>query len=192
MIERAGTPAWRAVVIEDHAEFASAVRDLVEADGSVAVEAVCHTLALGTDLVRRLRPELVLTDFRLPDGDAVEQFSVWHDASPGSRIVVTSAWTDDRSVRRARDGGAAAYVDKTSDLLELPTLIGRIMTGDEWVSPSWPPRPARADDRSTERGRPRAPAWMPRTWCSAVSSRTGRPARSLAARGSPSTRCATR
>lgn len=129
--------AWRAVVIEDHPDFAVAVRDLVEADGTVVVEAVCHTLALGTDLVRRLRPELVLTDFRLPDGDAVEQFAHWHDSSPGSRIVVTSAWTDDRSVRRAREGGAVAYVDKTTDLLELPSLIAEVMAGAAWVCSAW-------------------------------------------------------
>lgn len=153
MSERAGAPAWRAVVIEDHPDFASAVRELVEADGSVAVEAVCHTLALGTDLVRRLRPELVLTDFRLPDGDAVEQFSIWRDASPTSRIIVTSAWTDDRSVRRARDGGAVAYVDKTSDLLELPMLIGRIMNGAEPPAPAWPAEHASRTDARAERPR---------------------------------------
>ena len=149
MNERVGAPAWRAVVIEDHADFASAVRELVEADGSVAVEAVCHTLALGTDLVRRLRPELVLTDFRLPDGDAVEQFSLWREASPGSQIIVTSAWTDDRSVRRARDGGAVAYVDKTTDLFELPALIGQIMSGAERSSRPWPSTAPRRGARST-------------------------------------------
>ena len=135
--ERSTARAWRAVVIEDHPDFASAVRELVEADGTTVVEAVCHTLALGTDLVRRLRPELILTDFRLPDGDAVEHFPVWHDASPESRILVTSAWTDDRSVRRAREGGAAAYIDKTTDLLELPSLIADVMRGVGWACSAW-------------------------------------------------------
>jgi len=141
--------ATRVVVVEDQPDIASALRELVESDGSAVVVAVCHTLAIGSEMVERFRPDVVLTDFRLPDGDAVDQFAVWRHVAPETRILVASAWTDDRSLRRAMAAGASGYVEKGHELMELSAVIGRVMTGDS----VWPERSNARPHHTSVRGR---------------------------------------
>jgi DNA-binding NarL/FixJ family response regulator len=136
-----GAGVTRVVVVEDQPDIASALRELVEADGTAVVVAVCHTLAIGSEMVQRFRPDVVLTDFRLPDGDAVEQFAAWRVFAPATRIVVASAWTDDRSLRRAMAAGASGYVEKGQQLMELSGVIARVMAGETVWSASPPARP---------------------------------------------------
>lgn len=130
-------PPIRVVVVEDQPDIAAALRELVESDGSAVVVAVCHTLEIGSEMVQQFLPDVVLTDFRLPDGDAVEQFARWHDAVPTTKILVASAWTDDRSLRRAMAAGASAYIEKGHHLMDLSTVIARVMAGEQ----VWPQAP---------------------------------------------------
>jgi DNA-binding NarL/FixJ family response regulator len=128
----------RVVVVEDQPDIASALRELVESDGTAIVVAVCHTLAIGSEMVQRFRPDVVLTDFRLPDGDAVEQFAAWRLVAPEARILVASAWTDDRSLRRAMAAGASGYVEKGQQLMNLSSVIAQVMAGETVWSASPP------------------------------------------------------
>ena len=150
----------RVVVVEDQPDIASALRELVESDGTAVVVAVCHTLAIGSEMVQRFRPDVVLTDFRLPDGDAVEQFASWRVVAPATRILVASAWTDDRSLRRAMNAGASGYVEKGQQLMELSTVIARVMAGEHVWSASPPTGPPTGAVPAVP---PAAPAAAPRS-----------------------------
>lgn len=119
----------RAIVIEDQPDLAAALRETIEFSGDVEVVAVCHTLGVTAEVIAHLRPDVVVTDFRLPDGDAVDEFHEWRSASPGSRILVVSAWTDERSIRRARDAGAQGYLEKGPELDVLPDVIATVAGG---------------------------------------------------------------
>lgn len=124
----------RAIIIEDQPDLAAALRETVEFDGAVDVIAVCHTLGMGAEVIGRLRPDIVVTDFRLPDGDAVDEFPRWRAVAPNCRILVVSAWTDERSIRRARDAGAQGYLEKGPDLDVLPEAIESIAAGgSRWL-----------------------------------------------------------
>jgi two-component system response regulator DesR len=119
----------RAIVIEDQPDLAAALRETIEFSGDVEVVAVCHTLGVTAEVIAHLRPDVVVTDFRLPDGDAVDEFHKWRAASLGSRILVVSAWTDERSIRRARDAGAQGYLEKGPELDVLPDVIAAVAGG---------------------------------------------------------------
>jgi two-component system, NarL family, response regulator DevR len=119
----------RAVIIEDQPDLADALRETVEFGGATDVVAVCHTLGVSADVIARLQPDIVVTDFRLPDGDAVDQFARWRSSVPECRILVVSAWSDERSIRRAREAGAQGYLEKGPELEVLPEAIASIAAG---------------------------------------------------------------
>lgn len=124
----------RAVIIEDQPDLAAALRETVEFSGETDVVAVCHTLGVSADVIARLQPDIVVTDFRLPDGDAVDEFGRWRASSPHCRILVVSAWTDERSIRRARDAGANGYLEKGPELDVLSDVIVAVVTGgSRWL-----------------------------------------------------------
>ena len=76
------------LIVDDHADFLSAARALLQAEGfEVVGEASSGLEALGVD--DRLRPEVVLLDVRLPDldGIAVAERLASLDESPAVVLV---------------------------------------------------------------------------------------------------------
>jgi DNA-binding NarL/FixJ family response regulator len=92
------------VVVDDHAAFRAAARDLLEADGFIVVgEAADGSAALA--LVEELEPDIVLLDIRLPDADGFE-VAKWIATrrDPPDVVLVSSR---DASVYGHRLAGAA-------------------------------------------------------------------------------------
>lgn len=64
------------------------------------------------DLVRRLRPDLVLMDGRLPDVDGFAATALLRGEQPDLPIIVLSLYDDAASRERAYEAGASAFVSK--------------------------------------------------------------------------------
>lgn len=75
------------VIVDDHPEFRAAARALLEAEGfDVIGEAgdAAEAVAVAT----QLRPQIVLLDIQLPDGDG---FAVAEELGAGPQVVLTSS-----------------------------------------------------------------------------------------------------
>jgi DNA-binding NarL/FixJ family response regulator len=100
------------LVVDDHAVFREAARELIEATPGFAVleEAASGSRALV--LAERLDPDLVLVDVWMPDMDGLATASLLHEAHPGSVVILVSAgdWAD--LPREAASCGAAETVRK--------------------------------------------------------------------------------
>ena len=66
-----------------------------------------------------LRPDVVLMDVRLPDGDGVDAATAVVAEDPDVRVVVLSAFIDASLMRRASLAGATALLAKDGDLDDL-------------------------------------------------------------------------
>jgi DNA-binding NarL/FixJ family response regulator len=100
------------LVVDDHAVFRSAARAELEA-GGLEVVGELDRARPAVDAARALRPDVVLVDIRLPDGDGVALAERIMLAVPDSAVVLTSSMNDDDARERltAADS-AAAYVHK--------------------------------------------------------------------------------
>lgn len=109
-------PRARVVVIEDEADIRRFVRVALESEGHEVTEAT--TLARGLIEAGVRRPDLVVLDLGLPDGDGVDfvrQFRSW-SSSP---ILVLSARSSEDDKVRALDAGADDYLVKPFGSAEL-------------------------------------------------------------------------
>ena len=112
------------LVVDDHAEFRTSARALLEADGFEVVGEAAGGLA-ALEAVERIRPQVVLLDVQLPDLDG---FAVAERLAAGSAppAVVLISGRDARTFG-ARLGSAAArgFIPK-SDLsgAALARLLG--------------------------------------------------------------------
>jgi len=113
----------RILVIEDDAGIRNVVRVLLETHGYRIVEA--GTAARAEIEARAHKPDLLLVDLGLPDGDGlnvIRRVRSW-SAVP---IVVLSARTQEEQKIAALDAGADDYVTKP---FSAPELLARVRAG---------------------------------------------------------------
>jgi len=110
------TPTPIALVLEDEREIRQFVRVSLESEGWQVFEAA--TVKQGLVEAGTRRPDLVIADLGLPDGDGIEfirEVRNWSSVP----IIVLSARTDERDKVLALDAGADDYITKPFGTAEL-------------------------------------------------------------------------
>ncbi len=130
----------KVLIIEDHAMIAHGLRAAMEPFEDIDVVAVGSTLLEGEQLARGHDPDVVVLDFRLPDGEAPEGIRRLAKARPKARVLVVTAASDYRSVVRALEEGAAGYLLKDQPIDDLVAGIRGVAAGETVVAPTLLPR----------------------------------------------------
>jgi DNA-binding NarL/FixJ family response regulator len=121
------------VVVDDHELFRAGVRaelaELVDVAGDAA------TVAGAVDVIREVRPDVVLLDVHMPDGGGVEVIHRVAGDVPGTRFLALSVSDAAEDVIAVIRAGARGYVTKTISATELADAIRRVHEGDAVFSP---------------------------------------------------------
>ena len=129
----------KCLVVDDH----SVVRQgLALLFGDIDDLELVGTAANGEEAleaVKRLQPELVLMDVRLPGIDGVSAVKRIHDTAPSVQILIFSAYGDKRLLSDAIAAGARGYVMKGSPPEDLLRAIRTVAGGKAFVDPSLSP-----------------------------------------------------
>jgi CheY-like chemotaxis protein len=104
---------WTVLLVDDHAAFRAAARELLESAGCVVVgEAVDGGSAV--QMAHRLRPDALLLDVQLPDMDGFEVAAeLGRQLAPCPLIVLTSTRSASSYRRRLAASDVAGFLAKT-------------------------------------------------------------------------------
>ena len=91
-------------------------------------------------LVHRHEPTLMLLDTSMPTMDGIEALPAILALSPGTRVVMFTGFEEDGLATRARELGAADFIEKSMPLEELPARLLRTL---DRTLPESSPRPHR-------------------------------------------------
>jgi RNA polymerase sigma factor (sigma-70 family) len=95
------------------------------ADGAAAVEAV-----------RRLRPDVVLMDIRMPGQDGLSATEALRSQADGPAIVVLTTFDTDEHILRALRAGANGFLLKDTPPREILDAVRRVAAGESILSPT--------------------------------------------------------
>jgi CheY-like chemotaxis protein len=113
------------LLVDDDADFRRLARHMLRGDGLVVV-GEAETVAAALAVARELRPEAVLVDIGLPDGNGFELARQLSDLPWRPRIVLTSTDPDVATAEELQRSGAHAFVAK-DDLPDAP--LKRLLEG---------------------------------------------------------------
>jgi DNA-binding NarL/FixJ family response regulator len=118
----------RVLLVEDHDMVAEAIGLALERAADVTVVARVRSVAAAVAETRRSRPDLVLLDRRLPDGDGIEAIGELTAAGPARVLVLTGDATAAVATRVAEAGGAGLVL-KSSGLDDLVGAVRQVAAG---------------------------------------------------------------
>ena len=123
------------LLAEDHLIVREGLRKLLEMepDFKVVGEAVSGRQAV--DMVRKLRPAVVIMDIAMPLLNGLEAMRQIHLEFPETRILILSAHGDDAYVERAMAMGASGFLIKQSSIHVLKNAIREANKGNVYYSP---------------------------------------------------------
>src|ERR1700692_646577 len=101
----------RVLLVDDHQLLTGALSRLLENEPDISVVGVAGSVAQAK-LMSRDRLDVVLMDYRLPDGTGAEATRAIKARWPAARIVMGTALTDDETVLESIQAGADGYLTK--------------------------------------------------------------------------------
>jgi DNA-binding NarL/FixJ family response regulator len=125
----------RIVVIDDHRMVADALAQTLDAVAVMEVAGTAPTLAEGLRLVEHVRPDVVIMDVVLPDGDGAVDTAKVLQRCPAAKVLVLSAQTGIDVVARAMEAGAVAFISKSTPLADLAEAVRRVQAGEVLFGP---------------------------------------------------------
>jgi two-component system response regulator NreC len=138
-------PDLRLVLVDDHAVVRAGLRMLLESEGGMEVVDEASTLADAVFKMRRHKPDVLLLDIRLPDGDGVASLERLMSEAPGCRVLILSMEDDPHHVRQAFEKGASGYLLKEAAEADLITAVREVARGGRYLHPELGARVMQAD-----------------------------------------------
>jgi DNA-binding NarL/FixJ family response regulator len=105
---------------------------MLEASG-ISVEAEVASGEEAVQRARELSPDVVLMDVRMPDMDGLAATAAIKRESPGTGVVILSAYANEDYVRRALEAGAVGYVLKDKPDEHVVTALRMAMNGESVI-----------------------------------------------------------
>jgi DNA-binding NarL/FixJ family response regulator len=110
-------------------------RMILEAEQGLTVAGEAGDGAEAVELARRVRPDVVLMDIRMPGTDGIEATRRITAAEPGVRVLVLTTFDLDEYAFGALRAGASGFLLKDVRPHELVAAVRTVASGDAVVSP---------------------------------------------------------
>jgi DNA-binding NarL/FixJ family response regulator len=120
----------RLVIADDHPLFRSAIRQMLREWPDLVVVGEAADGGEAVKLCRRLQPELVLMDLRMPQMDGVEATRELKRELPAIIVLVLTALEEPDYLLEALKAGASGYLLKQGSPEQIVGAIRRVLDGE--------------------------------------------------------------
>jgi two-component system, NarL family, response regulator LiaR len=127
---RAARGPSRIIIADDHPLFRSAIGHTLEVHPDLEVVAEAADGKQAVELCRRLEPDLVLMDLRMPHMDGVAATHAIKKELPKTLVLILTAIDESRGLSDSLEAGAAGYVLKDAPAARITDAVRRVLAGD--------------------------------------------------------------
>jgi len=111
------------VIADDQTLFREGIKDLLENEKNIAVVGEAADGHEALRLVKKLKPNMILLDIKLPHMDGIEATRQIHKDCPTTNVLILSSYEDEAHVMKAIQAGANGYLSKMLPAAELVNAL---------------------------------------------------------------------
>jgi DNA-binding NarL/FixJ family response regulator len=119
----------RVLFVEDHQLLADALAAMLAREPDMQVVGIAGTVA-DAKILAREQLDVVLMDYRLPDGTGAEATRAIKARWPAARVVMVTALTDDETLLESIQAGADGYLTKDRAAEDVVTAVRAAYAGE--------------------------------------------------------------
>ncbi|HEU0239595.1 MAG TPA: response regulator transcription factor [Micromonosporaceae bacterium] len=126
----------RVFLLDDHEVVRRGIADLLTAAGDVEIVGESGSAAEAARRIPALRPDVMVLDARLPDGNGIDVCRDVRAIDPTIQGLILTSYEDDEALFAAIMAGAAGYVLKQIRGNDLVDAVTRVAAGQSLLDPA--------------------------------------------------------
>lgn len=130
-----GIDSLRVVIVDDHALLRAGVANLLDEQPDFEVVAEVGSVAGALEAVRTSRPDVVLMDYGLPDGNGLDATREILAEYPETKVVLLTVHEEDDLLFSAVRSGAKGYLLKNISAKDMLAKLRGLAQGEAAISP---------------------------------------------------------
>ena len=125
----------RILICDDHTLFVEGIKALLRNEASLEIVGEARDGRQAVELVKQLKPDLLLMDISMPDMTGSDATQRVHESNPSVKVLILTMHDDEELVARCLEAGAVGYVMKDAPASQLLYAIEAVQKGDTYLSP---------------------------------------------------------
>jgi DNA-binding NarL/FixJ family response regulator len=126
----------RILLVDDHLLFQESLGNLIDAQPEFTVVGGATSVKSAVDEARRLKPDVVLMDFSLPDGTGLDATRAILEEQPTTQIIFLTVHEESEKVFEAIRQGAQGYLPKNIKAVQMLAYLRSIQRGEAAITPA--------------------------------------------------------
>ncbi|MEL7311448.1 MAG: response regulator transcription factor [Pseudomonadota bacterium] len=123
-------------ILEDDEQTRLSLINRLEREARFEVCASAGTIGESVPLLKTQRPDVLLVDLQLPDGESFGLIAAHTERAPDVPVLVISVFGDEKRVVSAIEAGAQGYLLKDDAGEDLTDAIDQVLAGEAPISPA--------------------------------------------------------
>jgi DNA-binding NarL/FixJ family response regulator len=133
-IEKKPEDKARVLLVDDHPLVRGGLMEMINRTGDLACCGEAGNTVEAQKAVAELKPDLVLLDLRLQNGDGLELVKIFKSQFASVKVLILSQLDEVTYAERALRAGAMGYVMKENATREILSAIRTVLAGEIFVS----------------------------------------------------------
>jgi DNA-binding NarL/FixJ family response regulator len=123
----------RVLTVDDHPLWCIGIASVINAQPDMLLVAQASTGRQAIEYFRKHKPDVILTEVRLPDISGIEAMIAIRDEFPNARFIILTGFARENEIRRSLAAGARAYMLKSMPSSEMIDVIRQVHAGKKKI-----------------------------------------------------------
>jgi DNA-binding NarL/FixJ family response regulator len=123
------------ILVDDHPIFLSGLQQLFRKQPDFELLGAAESVADLEKLLEKEKPQVILMDFELPEGDGISATAFVRKRSPETKVVMLTGYDNPPLIFRALKVGAVGYLLKNTRSKEILETLRKVADGEVFLNP---------------------------------------------------------